>query len=154
MISEEFGGDVWRISWGCSSWASPRDAPIQLEISFAPQDAATFQGPSGTIPPPESLIFWGPEERMWHDHGCVTPGRASSSAVLFSPKSPSPSHALACPWCHVGHWKVTKNLCYGALAPKVNNFLQREWILLEIFSAFLRILLDFINLKLISIWPV
>lgn len=70
-----------------------------------------------------------------------------------SPESPSPSHAwscpMACPWCHADHWKKAKNLCYGTL--KANHFLHSEWIVLESFRVFLRILLDFINLKFIRI---
>lgn len=103
-------------------WGYLEDAAIQLDITFAIQDAPTFLGPPGAAPPADSLIFWGSEERTWHSCGCCEHTWEGSKLCCCVPAlSPPPvTHlALLCvpgaSWVTetksqlyiMGHWKQT-----------------------------------------------
>lgn len=69
-----------------SSWGFLEDAPIQLDITFAIQDAPTFWGPPGATHPLRASYFG----ELMRGHGTAedavnTPGRVPDSAVLFQP---------------------------------------------------------------------
>lgn len=164
-ISEEFGEVLLPFSsWGLSlriSGGYPEDAPIEHHQVMLPSSCTSplqhKMLPHFRDPQVQHHLLrascWGAGEGCGMVVGAWHLGELQALLSCSSPESTSPSHAwsclAACLWCHVDHWKKAKNLYYGAL--KANHFLYREWILLEFFRLFLRILLDFIHIKFIRI---
>lgn len=148
-----FPGDLWSISLGCPNWASMVMFPSSWTSPLQHKMLPHSRDPQVQHHPLTASYFGELGGGCGTVMGARHPGGLQGLLFSSSPESSSPWHSwsclVACPGCHVDHWKKAKNLCYGAL--KANHFQYREWIIVSRIVSDLRILLDFINLKLIRI---